>query len=177
MAIRVGDRVTLLDDDLGGVVRRIAGNRVTVEIEGGFEQTFLADELVPDDDTLKQAIRVPDTVIQTKEHPKRPSRNKRPSKRKQNPPMEVDLHIHQLLESTRGMTKHDILTYQLQVAEDKIAFARRNKISRIVFIHGKGDGVLKLELEFLLKRFPVDYYDADYQKYGFGATEVRVYQN
>ena len=42
-----------------------------------------------------------------------------------------------------------------------------------VFIHGVGEGVLKLELEYVLKRYEdLTYYDADYQKYGFGATEV-----
>ena len=47
------------------------------------------------------------------------------------------------------------------------------KIQRIVFIHGVGEGVLKLEMEYVLKRYEdLTYYDADYQKYGFGATEV-----
>jgi dsDNA-specific endonuclease/ATPase MutS2 len=47
----------------------------------------------------------------------------------------------------------------------------------MVFIHGKGEGVLKLELEYLLKRYNVKFYDANYQKYGLGATEVYIYQN
>ena len=47
-----------------------------------------------------------------------------------------------------------------------------------VFIHGVGEGVLKLELEYLFSRYDnVKFYDADYQKYGLGATEVYIYQN
>ena len=51
------------------------------------------------------------------------------------------------------------------------------KIQRIVFIHGVGEGVLKTELQNLLNKYPVKYYDASYKKYGLGATEVYVYQN
>jgi hypothetical protein len=47
-----------------------------------------------------------------------------------------------------------------------------------VFIHGVGEGVLKLELEYLFGRYNnVKFYDADYKKYGLGATEVYIYQN
>ncbi len=38
------------------------------------------------------------------------------------------------------------------------------------------EGVLKEELEFLFGRYDnLKYYDADYQKYGLGATEVYIY--
>jgi hypothetical protein len=48
----------------------------------------------------------------------------------------------------------------------------------VVFIHGVGEGVLKIELEYLFRRYEnVKYYDADYQKYGLGATEVYILQN
>ena len=47
----------------------------------------------------------------------------------------------------------------------------------MVFIHGKGEGVLKLELEFLFKNYNVKWYEASFKKYGLGATEVYIYQN
>jgi len=47
-----------------------------------------------------------------------------------------------------------------------------------VFIHGIGEGVLKAELEYLFRRYGnLKYYDADYQKYGRGATEVYIFQS
>jgi dsDNA-specific endonuclease/ATPase MutS2 len=92
--------------------------------------------------------------------------------------MEVDLHIHQLTNSTRGMSKHDMLSLQLDTAKRQLEFAIKKRIQRIVFIHGVGEGVLRLELEYLFKRYDnVKYYDANYQKYGLGATEVYIYQN
>jgi len=42
-----------------------------------------------------------------------------------------------------------------------------------------GEGVLKYELHRLLKEYEgqLKFYDADYQKYGIGATEVYLFQN
>jgi hypothetical protein len=41
-----------------------------------------------------------------------------------------------------------------------------------------GEGVLKVELEYLFGRYNnVKFYDANYQKYGVGATEVYIFQN
>ena len=40
-----------------------------------------------------------------------------------------------------------------------------------------GEGVLKSELQRLLHKYSVKFYDASYKKYGLGATEVYVFQN
>jgi dsDNA-specific endonuclease/ATPase MutS2 len=91
--------------------------------------------------------------------------------------LEVDLHINQLTKSTRNMDNYDMLNLQLDTAKRKIEFAVSKRISKIVFIHGVGEGVLKFELQRLLNKYPVKYYDASYKKYGLGATEVYVFQN
>ena len=91
--------------------------------------------------------------------------------------LEVDLHINQLTKSTRGMDNFEMLTLQLNTARDKVEFAIQKRISKLVFIHGVGAGVLKTELNYLLNKYPVKYYDASYKKYGLGATEVYIYQN
>ena len=51
------------------------------------------------------------------------------------------------------------------------------KVQKVVFIHGIGDGVLKNELHYLLKKYPVEIMEASFQKYGQGATEIYIYQN
>ena len=70
-----------------------------------------------------------------------------------------------------------MLTLQLNTAKSKIEFAISKRISKIIFIHGVGEGVLKSELHYLFGSYPVRFYDASYKKYGLGATEVYVYQN
>ena len=76
------------------------------------------------------------------------------------------------------MNNHDILTYQLETARKQLEFAIRKRIQRMVLIHGVGDGVLKAEIDFLLGRYSnISFQDANYQKYGLGATEIYIKQN
>ena len=72
----------------------------------------------------------------------------------------------------------EILNLQLDIAKRQLEFAIKKRISIVVFIHGVGKGVLRQELETLLRRYDnVTFYDADYKTYGLGATEVRLFQN
>ena len=109
-------------------------------------------------------------------------------KRKQNPvafktsaviPVpEFDLHIEKLVPNFKGMSNYDILTLQTETAKRHLDFSIRNRIPKIVFIHGVGEGVLKAELDFLLGRYDqIFFQEANYQKYGQGATEVFIKQN
>ena len=48
-----------------------------------------------------------------------------------------------------------------------------NRLQKVIFIHGVGEGVLKSAIREELKKFPkVKFNDAPYEKYGYGATEV-----
>ncbi|MEX0289869.1 MAG: Smr/MutS family protein [Flavobacteriaceae bacterium] len=112
-----------------------------------------------------------------KETPKKKVKVVKPKERNA-PKMEVDLHIHHLVPSTRNMSNFDMLNTQLETAKRQLDFAIRKRIQKVVFIHGVGEGVLKEELHYLFKKYDnLSYYDADYQKYGLGATEVYIYQN
>ena len=67
---------------------------------------------------------------------------------------------------------------QAETAKRHVEFAIKNRIPKIVFIHGVGEGVLKSELDFMLGRYDnISFQDANYQKYGLGATEVYFKQN
>ena len=66
----------------------------------------------------------------------------------------------------------------MDIAKKHMEFAIKNRIPKIVFIHGVGEGILKAELDFMLKRYDsISFQDANYQKYGSGATEVYFKQN
>jgi len=91
---------------------------------------------------------------------------------------EFDLHIEKLVKNFRGMSNFDILNIQTETAKRHLDFAVKNRIPKLVFIHGVGEGVLKAELDFILNRMEgVSFQDANYQKYGLGATEVYFKQN
>jgi len=88
----------------------------------------------------------------------------------------VDLHASEILETTAGMTAGDILNYQLQMFRDTLAANAKHKGQRIVFIHGKGEGVLRRaivnDLRYRYKSY--SYQDASFQEYGYGATQVTI---
>lgn len=182
MKLKINDRIAVLDDDLEGKVVRIEGEEIVVETTEGFLLVFSENELVLIDEPLSQVAPLIDgdiaEILKEKEKSKKKGSTKPRTKERKIPPMEVDLHIHKLVNSTKGMTNHDMLTLQLDTAERQLKFAVEKRIQRIVFIHGVGEGVLKTELDYLLSRYNnIDYYDADYQKYGIGATEVFIKQN
>lgn len=90
--------------------------------------------------------------------------------------LEFDLHINQLLDDTRGMSNKEMLDYQLGKFHQIMNENKEKKNRKIVFIHGKGNGVLKSEILKALKRQYKwhSYQDASFKEYGFGATMVVI---
>lgn len=107
---------------------------------------------------------------------KAPNIATRPYETLRNGVIEVDLHINQLLDNTAGMDNAAMLQYQLKVYRDTMQAYRGAKGQKIVFIHGKGEGVLrKALLDDLKLHYPkCESQDASFQQYGFGATMVIV---
>lgn len=91
-------------------------------------------------------------------------------------PMEVDLHAESLLPTLAGLSARDILDYQLKVFCDTLDANLRRRGTKIVFIHGKGEGVLRAALIKTLKsRYrSCRWQDASFQEYGYGATLVTI---
>lgn len=182
MKLEPGDKVALLDDELEGTVVRVNGDSVEIETTEGFVMDFPVAEVVKIEAPIEE-IQPEDPVdleqvLREKNASKKPKPKKIKTKERSAPPMEVDLHIEKLVNSTRGMGNFDILNLQMDTARRQLEFAIKKRIQRVVFIHGVGEGVLKAELDYLLGRYGnVKFYDADYQKYGLGATEVYIFQN
>lgn len=91
--------------------------------------------------------------------------------------LEVDLHIEELIDDCQTLTAGEMLNIQLNHFRKKMEEAIANqRIKKVVFIHGVGNGTLKLELRRILSReySHYDYQDASFKEYGFGATMVIV---
>ncbi|MBG6063326.1 dsDNA-specific endonuclease/ATPase MutS2 [Flavobacterium sp. CG_9.1] len=177
-----GDKVSVLDEAIDGVVLSMNGDQVTIETADGFMMTFFVKELLKVQDTsnLMDSIRRVNVseISKEKEIPKARSFVKEKKSKHEIPAPEFDLHIEKLVPNKRGMSNYDILTLQTETAKRHIEFAIRNRIPKIVFIHGVGEGVLKAELDFLLGRYDnIAFAEGNYQKYGQGATEVFIKQS
>lgn len=90
--------------------------------------------------------------------------------------MEVDLHAAALLDTTIGMDNTAILKYQIEKFNEAMTAVLHKRGSKIVFIHGKGDGVLRKALLSELKnRYSrCKWQDASFKEYGYGATMVTI---
>ncbi len=90
--------------------------------------------------------------------------------------MEVDLHASALLETTAGMDNTSILKYQLDKFNEAMLTALSKRGQKIIFIHGKGDGVLRKAIltELKNKYSGCKWQDASFKEYGYGATMVTV---
>lgn len=178
----IGDKVFVLDEDFSGVVVGFKDNQIVIETQDGFMMTYNVNELIKeintsslDSFTSSQNIN---QILKEKEVPQKRSFVKEKKSRKDEFVLEVDLHIEKLVPSKRGMSNYDILNLQMETAKRQLDFAVKNRMPKVVFIHGVGEGVLKAELDFLLGRYEgISFQDANYQKYGLGATEVYIKQN
>lgn len=91
--------------------------------------------------------------------------------------IEIDLHAHEILETTAGLSPNDIKEYQLGVFRKTMDEHIKEKGRKIVFIHGKGEGVLRSAIisELKHKYKSCTHQDASFQQYGFGATMVIIH--
>ena len=177
----IGDQVSALDEAIDGVVVSIKNNEITIETDDGFTMTYFVNKLIKNFKTSSLSKNIgsfnSDKIKQEKEIPKPRNFVKEVKVKGEIPPLEFDLHIEKLTKNFKGMSNHDILTLQSETAKRHVEFAIRNRIPKIVFIHGVGEGILKSELDFLLGRYDnISFRDANYQKYGLGATEVYIKQ-
>jgi hypothetical protein len=144
-----------------------------------FAEPALIYDIIRNDEAAKQvyvnADDIRNALLQKAEvdHPKQKPAAKHGGKQDV---IEVDLHIGELLDDTRGMSNGEMLNYQLDKFREVMNQYRNKREQRIVFIHGKGDGVLRKAIIDELKRkySACRYQDASFQEYGFGATLVTI---
>ena len=146
-----------------------------------FDEPALVYDIVRDDRPVRQvyveADDLKEALLQKTREDSRPNRAPQPArKQKADNTVEVDLHIHELLDNTNGLSNSDMLNYQLDVFRKTMDEYRGKKNQRLVFIHGKGEGVLR---NALLKELKSKYgscisQDASFREYGFGALLVII---
>jgi dsDNA-specific endonuclease/ATPase MutS2 len=172
-----GQKVSLLNETGGGIVLKVIDRKhVLVRTHEGFENKYQVTELVlVNEEQQKKLTKQFNPAIPKIKHDITGDASR---KGKKNPVnlMEIDLHIEELLDNHRNMTNWDIMQVQLKHLRKKIDEAMEKRITKVIIIHGKGEGVLRTEIRNDLLRYSnIEFFDASYQKYGAGATEVRIW--
>ncbi len=146
-----------------------------------FEQLSLIYPLIENDKPSKELVFDAEQIRQQmiakyKEDLPKHHSIKQDKKEDLTAPLVVDLHANELLDSTKGLTSSDILNYQLSKFREVMQQNRNLQGKKIIFIHGKGEGVLRSailnELKYRYKK--CTFQDASFREYGFGATQVNI---
>ena len=120
----VGDKVEVLDDSVRGVVQASGKEVITVLLDDGFSMQYHPSELVKIGESLSVTNYEVAQVKKEKEVPKKKKVGAIKPKERNAPKMEVDLHIHHLVKTTRGLSNFDMLNIQLETAKRQLDFTR-----------------------------------------------------
>lgn len=145
-----------------------------------FDHDVIALDIVKDDVALRRMVIDSGRLeegLKAKKAVDRPIRRPVQKHQPKKPGLlEIDLHISELVDSTAGLSPADMLNLQIDEFRKVMDANLKNKGLKIVFIHGKGEGVLR---NALMKEFNHRYkghqvQDASFREYGFGATQVTI---
>lgn len=146
-----------------------------------FEEDALIYDVVKDDVPARtvfvNARQLKEALLKKPADERQERQPARKAEKQKSDIIEVDLHITELLDDTNGLSNKDMLECQMKEFRRVMDENLKNKGQKIVFIHGKGEGVLRNELLRVLKHAYKNctWQDASFREYGFGATMVIVH--
>tara|TARA_B000000565_G_scaffold173937_1_gene131732 strand:+ start:777 stop:1376 length:600 start_codon:yes stop_codon:yes gene_type:complete len=194
--VKVGDRVKFLNDVGEGVVIKVGTSIAIVEDESGFDHEYDLAELLPVGGEVEEEERygnnLPDMsevlardISEEKQKKLQEAfdikyANERATNQKRRGEfMEVDLHFHELVEDMSGLKDRTKLDIQLNHFERMMRIAAEQRIRKVIFIHGVGQGVLRHQIRSRLEMYypECSVRDANPREYGSGATEVLLGQS
>ncbi len=174
MKFKKGDEVVFIDEVGGGTVLDIQGASLMVLDGDGFERWVGETKVVLKAGVLNMDVVVDDSITEQARRLEQKPEQAIPKKLKVKaaPPV-YDLHIHQLVSDERGLSNHEIVSIQLAHLKKILVEMEAEKERRAIIVHGVGKGVLKEQIRIILAETPgCDYEDADFRKFGKGATEI-----
>jgi hypothetical protein len=137
-----------------------AGTKKRIALLNKDAWTFRLDEddIIIDAEKLKESFHKPTEEKKTVERPAN----------------EIDLHIEKLRDDYASLSKTEILKIQMDHYQKALDAAIVHKLHSVVFIHGVGNGTLKIEIQKTLGRNKQvkTFMDARKEKFGYGATEI-----
>ena len=187
MNFKIGDKVRFLNSDGHGIITKILDlERVELENNYGFLEEYKISELVSErkqEDYQTENLAF-EQEIKSKLNSEKTNNKNFDLKRKfrhlesygSKERVVLDLHIENLIDSHNGMSNSAILKIQMSHFKSFLNKSIDKKQRKIVVIHGVGEGVLRHEIRKELDIYHpyFEYYDASYDDFGYGATEIRL---
>lgn len=164
--MKIGDKVSVVDEDLSGVITSVHGERIVFKDEFGFTYQYDKKKLVPKDPEIYENIR-----IEKKAEPKKVA-----SKKHHNNILVLDLHFHNLVNNPNDYDSFERLFIQKKKLEDTLSFCRKNNLKKLEIVHGIGDGTLqRIVWDILEGQTNLDFYNKEILHHQSGAVMVEFH--
>ena len=124
--MKIGDLVSVIDNDLKGKISAFKGNLVQIEDEHGFHYEIEKSKIVPQNPTIYKDI----SVVSKKEN------STKISKKNQNKPQSIDLHFENLVKNPQEFESWERLMIQREKLIEKLEYCRNNNLKKLNIIHG-----------------------------------------
>lgn len=194
MGLKVGTRVRVINEDEKGViVKQQPKGYFLIESADGFERPFHETNLIEDQDFLSLQFKVEEKRLPTAKELRREERKKlknaisesktsvpwKEFTEKKSSVIEIDLHIEELVPVHKHMSNREILEVQMRTFRRCVNQGINQRFAKIIAIHGMGAGTLKTSLRTYIKEkfHYMEVVDANYKKYGQGATEIIIHHS
>lgn len=139
--MKIGNQVSVVDEDLDGIVTSVHGNTVIFRDEFGFSHRYSKEKLVLKNASLYENINVEKKTELSKPVSRKHSKNV----------LILDLHFEKLVKNSADYGSFERLFLQKEKLLETLEFCRKNKIKKLEIIHGIGDGVLQKMVVDMLK--------------------------
>ena len=166
--MNIGDKISVVDEDLKGIITSINSDSIAFEDEFGFSHQYPKSKLVLHHSEIYENIKMQDKYEYTKPKSKKHSTNH----------LVLDLHFDKLVSHPNDYNSFERLFIQKEKLIDSLDFCRENRIKRLEIIHGIGDGTLqKMVHNTLQSQVGIDFYNKDILHHQTGAVIVEFHHS
>ncbi|WOC51313.1 DNA mismatch repair protein [Bergeyella porcorum] len=164
--MKIGDSVSVIDEDLSGVITSVHGDTVVFKDEHGFTHRVAVSQIVQRNADWYDNIQ---KVEKFKEY-------KPKSKKHQRNHFVLDLHFEKLVDTPLDYDGFERLFIQKEKLLEALAFCRKNRLKKMEIIHGLGDGTLqKMVIDTLESQLGLDFYNKEILHHQSGAIMVEFH--
>ena len=163
--MKIGDLVSVVDENLEGSVTSIQGNMVIFKDEFGFTYQYPQEKLVQKNAEIYENIKIEKKFELSQIKSRKHSKNH----------LVLDLHFEKLVENPSHYESFERLFIQKEKLLETLEFCRKNYLKKLEIIHGIGDGVLQnMVFDVLKSQLNLEFEDHDFFYHSSGSIMVNI---
>lgn len=161
--MKIGDTVSVVDDDLGGVITSVHGDTVVFRDEYGFTHQLPLAKVIVRNPDIYENIKIEKKFEYAPPKSVKHNRNH----------LVLDLHFEKLVAQPADYESYERLLIQKEKLLQTLEFCRKNYLKKLEIIHGIGDGVLQnMVFDVLKSQMNLDFEDDEFFYHSAGSVMV-----